>query len=669
MSTITRNRLEKEMSPYLLQHADHPVDWYPWGNEAFEKAKREHKPVFLSIGYSTCHWCHVMAKESFRDEEVASLLNRYFVAIKVDKEERPDVDAVYMRVCQTLTGSGGWPLSIFLTPDQKPFMAGTYFPKDSVMNRLGFLDLLRYIVEKWDSDRERITENASLITEHIGKREDTATVNGGENLLEKAVDDFVQTFDGDYGGFGIAPKFPTPHNLLFLLERYEAVGGEYLLEMVEKTLTQMYRGGIFDHIGGGFCRYSVDRHFLVPHFEKMLYDNAFLTLCYAKAYEITQKELYLEIAERTADFILHEMTAENNGFYAAQDADSEGDEGKYYLFTPDEIISVLGEKEGAVFNQRFDIREKGNFEGKSIPNLLQSKDLSAAPAEDLRKLREYRKKRTSLFTDDKILTAWNGMMIAALAVLYRVSGKETYRKAAQETMACLKKNAVKGNTIKVGFREGDSFGEGFLDDYAYMIFALLQLYEATLDEEYLTDAAVFCDTAVSSYLDLNHGGFFLSGRKNESLITEIKETYDAAIPSGNGVMSFNLLLLSELTRDEHDQRLAEEQFAFMKANIGKQPMAAAFFLCALNRNLYPPQEIVCVDPQATNCKKVPLKTDLRATILMKKPDEYYPLLNDETTYYVCQNHTCLPSTNDLKKLYRHPHKNKNVFQKSEPGAR
>ncbi|HMM05537.1 MAG TPA: thioredoxin domain-containing protein [Clostridiales bacterium] len=656
MTTITRNRLHEEKSPYLLQHADNPVDWYPWGAEAFRKAKDENKPVFLSIGYSTCHWCHVMARESFSDEEVASLLNRYFVPIKVDKEERPDVDGVYMRVCQTLTGSGGWPLSIFLTPEQKPFLAGTYFPKDTVMNRMGFLDILRYIAEQWENDRERLLENADLITEHIGKQEDTAAVNGGENLIEKAVADFAENFDGVYGGFGIAPKFPTPHNLLFLMERYEAVGGEYLLEMVETTLTQMYRGGIFDHIGGGFCRYATDRYFLVPHFEKMLYDNALLILCYAEAYEITQKERYREIAKRTADFVLNEMTGKNHGFYAAQDADSEGEEGKYYLFTPEEIIAVLGEEEGMGFNRRFDISQKGNFEGKNIPNLLRTEDLSAAPAKTLQALGEYRKERTRLFTDDKILTAWNGMMIAALAVLYRISGEKTYRHAAEEALSCLKRYAVKEKTLLVGMREEHTFGEGFLDDYAYLIFALLQLYEGTLDETHLLDAINFCDIAVDHYLDKNDGGFFLSGRENEALITPVKDVYDAAIPCGNAVMSFNLLLLADLTRDEHYQQLAEEQLHFMKANVGKQPRAAGFFLYALNRNLYPPQEIVCVGEQAGALENVPLKTDLRATLLMKKPDEYYPLLNDEATYYVCQNRTCLPPTNDLRKLYRHPHK-------------
>jgi hypothetical protein len=643
------NKLINETSPYLLQHADNPVDWYPWGDEAFQKAKDENKPIFLSIGYSTCHWCHVMARESFQDSKVASVLNRYFVPIKVDKEERPDIDAVYMRVCQSMTGSGGWPLSIFMTPTQKPFMAGTYFPKDS------FMDLLLYIADKWENDKDSLHENAELIIDHISEKDSKAIASGGEDLIERAVDDLVEIYDEEYGGFGVAPKFPAAHNLLFLLERYETSGGELLLKMVETTLIQMYRGGIFDHIGGGFCRYSTDRSFLVPHFEKMLYDNALLTLCYAKAYEITQKDLFLEIAERTADYILGEMTAKNGGFYAAQDADSEEEEGKYYLLTPSESISMLGE-EANEFNRRFDITDRGNFEGKNIPNLLQSDDLAAASAKTRKVLQDFRKKRTNLFTDEKILTTWNGMMIAALSTLYRVNGKTIYLEAAQKAMACLKKYAVRENTLYVGVRDNSAFGKGFLDDYAYMIFALIQLYEATFDETYLNDAETFCDTTISSYLDKENGGFFFSGIENETLITPIKETYDMAIPCGNAVMCYNILLLSELTRNERYFELIKDQLHFMKTNSSRNPLASSFFLYAFNRHLYPAQEITCIPAKNETCTDVPLKVDLRTNLLMKKPNKHYLLLNDKTTYYVCQNHTCLPPTNDLKKLYRHPHK-------------
>lgn len=365
------NHLKNQTSPYLLQHAENPVEWYPWGEEAFRRAREEDKPVFLSIGYSTCHWCHVMAHESFEDEEIAELLNRYFISIKVDKEERPDIDAIYMAVCQAFTGSGGWPTSIFMTADQKPFFAATYFPKHSTGGMIGLWELLSVIHEKWENDRPTLLRQADEIVAHLS-RSSAAGDMPVTNLTEAAVKLYRQSYDPKNGGFGRAPKFPAPHNLLFLLTYYERHGDAACLEMAEQTFLQMYRGGLFDHLGFGFFRYSTDAQFLIPHFEKMLYDNALLIMGYCKAYTVTKKRLYLEIAEKTAAYILREMTDPEGGFYSAQDADSDGEEGKFYLFTPDEVENLLGQKEGEAFCRHFGITESGNFEGKSLPNLLDS---------------------------------------------------------------------------------------------------------------------------------------------------------------------------------------------------------------------------------------------------------------------------------------------------------
>lgn len=385
-----QNHLKDQTSPYLLQHADNPVDWYPWCEEAFERAKEEDKPIFLSIGYSTCHWCHVMAHESFEDEKIAELLNKYFIAIKVDKEERPDIDSIYMAVCQAFTGSGGWPTTIFMTPEQKPFFAGTYFPKTSGYGRIGFTDLLLEIHSKWENEREELLKSADEIVFHM-KKKSKSEQEADERILQKAVEMYKKSYDEAYGGFGDAPKFPSPHNLWFLMDDYEKTGEKEALQMAEKTLMQMYRGDLFDHIGGGFSRYSTDRYFLAPHFEKMLYDNALLILAYCRAYEITKNPLYRKIAERTAEFILREMTSEDGGFYSAQDADSDGVEGKYYLFEPEEIKKILREVEGCAFNQYYDITEVGNFEGKNIPNLLQSDPTDERFGESLAKVYQYRK--------------------------------------------------------------------------------------------------------------------------------------------------------------------------------------------------------------------------------------------------------------------------------------
>lgn len=642
------NRLKYETSPYLLQHKENPVDWYPWGSEAFERAKEEDKPIFLSIGYSSCHWCHVIAHESFEDNEIAELLNRYFISIKVDKEERPDIDSVYMAVCQAFTGSGGWPTSIFMSAEQKPFFAGTYFPKTSRGGMIGLKELLIAIHEKWNNDRDSLLGESDKIIAHLNNAENTPE-NADLGLTHSATAVYEHIYDNKNGGFGRAPKFPTPHNILFLLSYYERYKRNECLQMAEHTLMQMYRGGMFDHIGFGFCRYSTDKKFLVPHFEKMLYDNALLILAYCKAYNITKKTLYLEIAEKTADYILREMTSQEGGFYSAQDADSEGEEGKYYLFTPDEIIGVLGEKDGEAFNRHFDISNIGNFEGKNIPNLLSSDPADKSFDTFLPQLVLYRKKRYSLHLDDKILTSWNSLMIAAMCELYLVSKKDIYLSTAQKAAAFIQKYLCKDDTLYVSFREGKCGVIGFLDDYAAYIFAMLSLYKATLDREYLKLAGRFCEKAISDFGD-NTGGFYLYGNNSEELILRPKETYDGAIPSGNSLMAYNLVRLSLITSDEKYKITAEQQLNFLASKAQYLP-GYAMFLTALLEYDEPPMKVTVVLDEQADSNNIPLAVPLDAAVsLLPQPTEEYPLKNGKTTYYVCKGHSCMPATNDLNEI-------------------
>lgn len=605
-----QNHLINQTSPYLLQHAENPVDWYPWCDEAFEVAKKEDKPVFLSIGYSTCHWCHVMAHESFEDEQIAKLLNQYFVAVKVDKEERPDIDSIYMAVCQAFTGSGGWPTTIFLTPEQKPFFAGTYFPKRGGYGQIGLEELLMTVHEKWQTDRAALVQSADEVVAFLN-RQTAAQGQADEVLIRAAVKLFKRSFDPEYGGFGQAPKFPTPHNLLFLLKYYEKNKDAEVLDMVEKTLLQMYRGGLFDHVGGGFCRYSTDACFLVPHFEKMLYDNALLILAYSKAYEITGKALYCAVAERTAEYVLREMVSPDGGFYSAQDADCEGEEGKYYLFEPEEITEILGELAGKEFCQYYDISEKGNFEGKNIPNLLKQQLLKKevpdyAVEAHLQAVYEYRKERYQLHLDDKILTSWNGLMIAAMGNLYRVTGNERYLKAAMQAQAFIQERLCEQDTLYVSLRQGKRGEKGFLDDYAFEIFALLALYEATSDNGYLESARMFCKKVMETFHDEEQGGFFLYGRENEQLILRPKETYDGAIFSGNSAMAYNLVHLFLLTWDGEYEQLAKKQLDFMSGEAEKYPPGYSMFLLALSDYLNMPPRVCtgasCQPPEKRNGK-------------------------------------------------------------------
>ncbi len=567
------NRLERETSPYLLQHKENPVDWYSWCEEAFKRAKEENKPIFLSIGYSSCHWCHVIAHESFEDDEIADIINRHFIAIKVDKEERPDVDSVYMSVCQAFTGSGGWPTSIFMDWEGKPFFAGTYFPKTALKN------LLIAIHNEWTDNKDELLKQAEKIIEHL-KLKNTSTGNADIKLAHTAVALYERSFDRIFGGFGSAPKFPAPHNILFLLSYYEKFGAKKCLEMAELTLIQMYSGGLFDHIGFGFSRYSTDKRFLVPHFEKMLYDNALLILAYCKAYSVTKKALYLEIAEKTASYILREMTSENGGFFSAQDADSDGEEGKFYTFTREEIIDLLGSEIGEDFNHHYDITESGNFEGKSIPNLLQSNTENKTFEQYLKTIYDYRKKRFSLHLDDKILTSWNSLMISAMCELYMVSKNKDYINAAKKADDFLRNNLYINNTLFVSYREEKRGVKGFLDEYASYIFAQLKLYKATKEEFFLTRAKELSDKVITDFKDTASGFNFYS-KESEQLILNPKETYDGAIPSGNSLMAFNLVELFNITKEGKYKLEAKAQLDFISTDAVHHPTGYSMFLLAL----------------------------------------------------------------------------------------
>lgn len=661
------NQLQSEKSPYLLQHKDNPVDWYPWGKEAFQKAALEDKPVFLSIGYSTCHWCHVMAHESFEDAEVAELLNREFISIKVDREERPDVDAVYMSVCQALTGSGGWPLTIIMTPEQTPFFAGTYFPKHRRYGHPGLTDILEQIVRLWKSGREQLLHAGEQITASLTQELRTNVKEPDKALLRKGYRLFHKRFDTTWGGFGPAPKFPAPHNLLFLM-RYAVLEHEpEALAIVETTLEAMARGGIHDQFGGGFSRYSTDEKWLAPHFEKMLYDNALLLMAYVNAYQDTGKELYADTARRTAEYILRELTGRSGGFFCGQDADSDGVEGKYYVFTPQEVCNVLGEEEGKNICLLYGITENGNFEGKSIPNRI-GQEKSALPMDDerIQKLCSYRRERTTLHKDDKILLSWNAWTIIALARAGRVLEDERLNKTAIRAVQFIEKNMTgRHNRLYLRWRDGEAAHDGQLDDYAVYALALTELYRLTFDPAYLQNALERARQMVELFEDKEHGGYFINASDAEQLIARPKETYDGAIPSGNSAAAAVLQRLAALTGEVYWQDAAERQFRFLAGEIEQYPAGYSFALTAMADGLYPHKELICaVNGDIPNA----LNEYLRArpaedlNILVKTPEnsgalamcapftEAYPIPQSGTLWYLCENGTCRAPVQNFSEL-------------------
>lgn len=664
------SHLINETSPYLLQHAGNPVDWYPWCDEAFDRAYKEDKPVFLSIGYSTCHWCHVMAHESFENNTTAELLNNSFIPIKVDREERPDIDSVYMSVCQAFTGSGGWPLSIFMSWDKKPFFAGTYFPPDTRYGLLGFNSLLYKIKEQWENNKDTLLQSAAQVITHLKNQELSQNpVNmeyGMQNIFNSAFNTFKETFDQENGGFGIAPKFPSAHNILFLILYAAQNKNSFAFEMAAKTLIQMRKGGIFDHIGYGFSRYSTDKYFLVPHFEKMLYDNAMLIIAYLAAYsflesdsifikesiteEITDKEIFLDTAIKTADYVLREMVSSDGGFYSALDADSKGTEGKFYTWSLNEIKEVLGNKKGEEFAEAFGITAKGNFEGSNIPNLLNSSTNNKNFSEEIKKLYNYRKKRNSLHLDDKHLVSWNSLMIAAFAMLYRVSRKTEYLDAALKADLFIEKNLYNGTGLYTSCRNGKCSGSGFLNDYAFYTAALVEIYNSTLDKKYLKKAEHFCNEAVkrfSANSDKEKDGYFLNEPGNNELFINPKEVYDGAMPCGNSVMAYNFVRLFQITGNEAYKDLADKQLAFMLPKASKGAAGYCMFLTACLIYENPPAHITIVIKDDKELDIIRKKLPFLANVQLVQEDKEHILLNGMTTYYVCKNHSCLPPSNEI----------------------
>lgn len=637
------NHLQGQSSPYLLQHTENPVDWYPWCPEAFAKAKDEDKPIFLSIGYSSCHWCHVMAEESFQDESIAALLNESFVSIKVDREERPDIDSIYMAVCQAFTGGGGWPTTVFLTPDQKPFFAGTYFPKEGRPGQLGLDQLLVAVRDTWTHDREALLDPAEKVTALLAQTTSPPDTTPRKDILSDALADWNASYDPQFGGFGRAPKFPMGHSLLALLALAEKTRDKDALSMAEHTLEQLFRGGIFDHIGGGFARYSTDRQFLVPHFEKMLYDNALLMLAYCKAYSITKRDLYRDVALRIAAYVLKELTLTSGGFAAAQDADSPAGEGSYYVFRPKEIRAALGPDTGEAFCSLYHITEQGNFHGSNIPNLLGTPLPQDFMPQSLAKLYAYRLARERLDRDDKLLTSWNGLMIAAMAWLYRITGESLYLQAAERSWQCLEQNNRDGSVLLASSREGHKGQPGFLDDYANAAFGLLALYEATGRASYLEQAKELCQTVFASFADAEQGGFFLTAKDSESLLIRPKEVADGALPSGNTMMAYVLLRLSQLTGEDAWKQAAEQQLDFLAPYAAQAPTAFPVYLWAKLSQAHPPAEITLVLGPEEQSPAHPWPFPLDAVVrILEHPTKDYGLVEDKTTYYVCENNTCRP---------------------------
>jgi len=675
------NHLINEKSPYLLQHAHNPVDWYPWGETALKKAKEEEKPIFLSIGYATCHWCHVMAHESFEAPEVAAFLNRHFVPIKVDREERPDLDAVYMAACQALTGHGGWPLSVFLTPEGKPFYAGTYFPKEGRFGMTGFLDLLAKIAELWENQRGKIFEAGEQITSLLEKMsENTTGVDTlSEETLRQAYDQLRQTYDASHGGFGAAPKFPTPHHLTFLLRWYERAKSPEALTMAEETLMAMRRGGIFDHVGFGFHRYSVDTQWHVPHFEKMLYDQAMLMMAYAEAFQVTRNPRYAATVREIFDYLQRVMTHPEGGFYSAEDADSEGKEGLFYLWTPRQVKEILGRETGELICRYFDITEEGNFEGgRSIPRILvpfrqfcQQEGLKVKEWEKIlgdsrRRLLAVREKRVHPLKDDKILTSWNGLMIAALALAAKALGETALLDAAKNAETFIRKTLWTGESLYHRYRDGDVAIEGFLEDNAFLAWGLLELYEASLETEYLERAVMLHQKMMSEFWDGERGGFFFTRARASSVLARRKDLYDGAIPSANSVALSNLVRLGHITGGPEYHRAAQAMIDYFATKVSSFPMGYTHFLNGLSHALGPSRELVIVgkrdNPTLSDAiGKIHAAFTPRDVLVFYDPDDEaaarlcpylssYPHPKGDFDIYVCENGTCRSPVPDIESL-------------------
>ena len=639
------NRLIDEQSPYLIQHAHNPVDWHPWSEAAFERARTEDRPIFLSIGYATCHWCHVMERESFEDPEAARHLNETFVCIKVDREERPDVDAVYMAACQMLTGSGGWPLTIFMTPDRKPFFAGTYIPRRSRFNRPGLIDLCAQVRRIWAEDRDKLTDSAGRIAGHIGQAFAFSAGEGlGPEILDAAYHQMAKSFDPEHGGFGPPPKFPTPHRLRFLLREHSRTGSPAALDMVRRTLSAMHRGGIWDHVGFGFHRYSTDRQWLLPHFEKMLYDQALMAEACLNAFGITGNSAFARTADEIFTYVLRDMTAESGAFFAAEDADSEGVEGKFYVWTVNDVRDVLGAEESAFWEPIFNLRPDGNFTeeatghqtGANIFHLTAPLEDWAlrleTPVEQLRKrwgsareaLFAAREKRVRPLLDDKVLTDWNGMMISAMAygarLLDRPDLAEAAGRAARFILTTLSPSP---DRLLHRYRGGEAGIDATADDYAYFIRGLLALYGADFDPSHIEAARALAERMMADFRDPDAGGFYLTAAGADELPVRPKSLYDGAIPSANTVMLVNLIRLSRLTGEAAWEAGADELIRAFSGSVRSHPSAYPEFLRGVDLSLTPSREVVIAGDPAdpTTQAMVEVAGSVSdATVMLRTPE-------------------------------------------------
>ncbi|MDK2916797.1 MAG: uncharacterized protein PWR25_1354 [Euryarchaeota archaeon] len=686
------NRLASEQSPYLLQHAHNPVDWYPWGEEAFSRAREEGKPIFLSIGYSACHWCHVMEEESFADPQVAKLLNDVFVCIKVDREERPDVDQVYMAAAHALTGTGGWPLTILMTPDKKPFFAASYIPKESRYGMTGLLDLIPRISKIWQTQRQDLENAGDQVLEALKSAAKAPPEEGelDEATLDEAYNTFFRVFDEENGGFGDAPKFPTPHNLIFLLRYGNRTGKEPAYAMVEKTLHAMRRGGIFDQVGHGFHRYSTDAEWFVPHFEKMLYDQALLVMAYTEAYLATGREEFARTARETIAYVLREMTDPAGGFYSAEDADSEGEEGKFYLWTKDEILAVLGEEDGERFSRIFNVMDHGNYREqpggrRTEKNILRlrrplaswahefetsGEDLAWFVEEGRQKLLAARKQRVRPGRDDKILTDWNGLMIAALAKAARAFDEPDYLAAAERAAAFVLANLRREDgRLLHRYRNGEAGLAATLDDYAFMIWALIEVYGASFAPRYLKTGVGLARDLVAHYWDCNQGGFFFVPDDADVPVRQ-KPVYDGAIPSGNSVAMYALFVLGRMTANLEFEEMAERMRRVFAGTVSQSPTACSHFLTGLEFMLGPNYEVIISGVPGTEDTKAmigAIQTHYapNAVVIFRPSNEREPeivevagftrdvvTIEEKATAYVCTNYACDIPTTDPGEMVR-----------------
>lgn len=689
------NRLSEEKSPYLLQHAYNPVAWFPWGDEAFRHAIQQNKPIFLSVGYSTCHWCHVMERESFEDQEIADLLNQYFICIKVDREERPDIDHLYMEFCQILTGSGGWPLTVIMTPEKEPFYLGTYFPKYTKYGKPGLANVAAQLGTLWREDEARLRNTAREITAAIQNQHTTATLVTSDlphidtendssefqdwcsRIAESAYETLTRRFDPKWGGFGRAPKFPSPHTLGFLLRYAHEHPDSQAPHMVRLTLDSMGNGGIYDHIGLGFARYSTDEKWLVPHFEKMLYDNALLAYTYLEAYQELREQAYARKAKEIFTYVLRDMTAAEGGFYSAEDADSEGQEGRFYVWSLAEIQSILGDSAAAIVSEAYDISPTGNFEGMNIPNLLRNNLSVVAERHNMglpvllqnlavakERLFEAREQRVHPHKDDKILTSWNALMIAALAKGYQVLGESLYLEAAVKAHHFITTKLMSPDfRLQARYREGEVAFLGYLDDYAFLIWSCLELYTACGRPDYLDLALTLQTKQDELFSDPEGGGYFLTGHDAEELLFRPKESYDGALPAGNSVSVLNLLRLGRLTGNLQLENQARKHIQAFAPQLIEYPAGYSAYLQALLLATHPSEELVLSGPLNSPYLPPMQKAffhDFRpfSSILYQEGSigtlipwvKGYPVEQDQVSAFLCRDFTCQQPVTDALSL-------------------